>query len=557
MKPHRGFQFCCSVLLLALTLPTVAKAQTTKLDSTIKQVTVYRDRAMVERYAAIQLNAGEQILQIDNLPPGLIQNSLRVFAKGSAKMLLGEVEIKRQVNQDAVLSREKELLSLQDKLNQKRTSIQNQVTAMDMQLRFIDRIGNDGANNAYVDALKGDVNPGKWQKAWETIGEGVHATLDQKQIAEQQRAEIDKQLQTLQRELNLIRTGRTDNLSVLVKTKTSKAGRFELALNYQIRGLGWVPVYDVRLVSETGKTQLTQKASITQRTGEDWNEVKLILSTAQPSLGGTMPEMNSWFIDFQRAVQLKQKQYSSRRAAPSAVMRSEAVQPMLAENEMMDNVAQPQTASIESSEFASEFIVAGDITVASNGEAHSFTLQQFELDTDLAVQTTPRLDRRAFLFSEITYEGEAPLLAGKAFLFRDNAYIADTHLSLLRPNEKVKFNFGVDDNVQVEYLKTKDERSSWKVIGRSKTITRHYQIKVQNLHKREMRVLLYDQIPVANDKDIDVELSEDSTKPDKQNVDGKPGVLLWRLELNKNESKTIHFAYKVTYPKDKIVPGFQ
>ena len=41
---------------------------------------------------------------------------------------------------------------------------------------------------------------------------------------------------------------------------------------------------------------LAQLGQVQQRTGEDWTGVALTLSTAQPSVGAVLPELDSWFV---------------------------------------------------------------------------------------------------------------------------------------------------------------------------------------------------------------------------------------------------------------------
>ncbi len=41
---------------------------------------------------------------------------------------------------------------------------------------------------------------------------------------------------------------------------------------------------------------------ITQSTGEDWNETKLSLSTAVPSVGGNVPELNTQNVQIKQPI---------------------------------------------------------------------------------------------------------------------------------------------------------------------------------------------------------------------------------------------------------------
>src|SRR6266545_2565940 len=55
------------------------------------------------------------------------------------------------------------------------------------------------------------------------------------------------------------------------------------------------PTYDIRLDSD--RLALTWYALVSQRTGEDWPECELLLSTARPSGAVTVPELGPWYLD--------------------------------------------------------------------------------------------------------------------------------------------------------------------------------------------------------------------------------------------------------------------
>ena len=58
----------------------------------------------------------------------------------------------------------------------------------------------------------------------------------------------------------------------------------ELKLMYQVSNASWTPFYEARLTSGTDAKEpgldLTRRASITQQSGEAWQDVALTLSTA-------------------------------------------------------------------------------------------------------------------------------------------------------------------------------------------------------------------------------------------------------------------------------------
>ena len=61
-----------------------------------------------------------------------------------------------------------------------------------------------------------------------------------------------------------------------------------------------------------------------------------------------------------------------------------------------------------------------------------------------------------------------------------------------------------------------------------------------------MDLLLKDQYPISNVKDVEVKLEESGTAM----VNDETGVLTWKISLKPGESKKVRFSYSVKYPKE-------
>ena len=63
--------------------------------STLTGVTVFQDRAQITRTVVVTLKPGSQVVAIEGLPVLLQEDSVRVEAKGSARVTIGGIEVKR------------------------------------------------------------------------------------------------------------------------------------------------------------------------------------------------------------------------------------------------------------------------------------------------------------------------------------------------------------------------------------------------------------------------------------------------------------------------------
>ena len=71
-----------------------------------------------------------------------------------------------------------------------------------------------------------------------------------------------------------------------------KAARARLVVEYMVPGARWAPAYTVRL-SERGEASLAMRAVVAQQSGEDWHAVPLTLSTADAQRWTELPELSS------------------------------------------------------------------------------------------------------------------------------------------------------------------------------------------------------------------------------------------------------------------------
>ena len=88
-------------------------------------------------------------------------------------------------------------------------------------------------------------------------------------------------------------------ISVIVLAEV--AGEVQISLSYMVSGATWTPIYDLRATIADSEKKwsgilLQYYASILQTTGEDWVDVQLILSTANPLLGTDIPTLEPCYV---------------------------------------------------------------------------------------------------------------------------------------------------------------------------------------------------------------------------------------------------------------------
>jgi hypothetical protein len=119
-------------------------------------------------------------------------------------------------------------------------------------------------------------------------------------VALQQQLQTNREdLEFVQRKLQELSAGtsRTERDAVIVVDKGNGAAG-KVKLNYLVDAASWRPQYKLRAGKDAKDkdkdgVMLEYLAAITQQTGEDWQNVNLVLSTAQPMLNAAPPDLKT------------------------------------------------------------------------------------------------------------------------------------------------------------------------------------------------------------------------------------------------------------------------
>jgi uncharacterized protein (TIGR02231 family) len=532
-------------------------------ESRIEAVTVFPDRAEVTRVLEAALPAGESTVAVAGLPASLIAESVRVRGAAQDRFQIGSVETRKVFAEDVVREEERRLGQEIEALRDQRRRLEDRIAALKVQVEFIKAIGREAPRTANEELVRGKLDPASWKQAWTALGSGAAEAFDGIRGAEVERRKIDRAIERKKRELNQIRTGQKASITARVNVGLKAPARLRLELSYQLRGASWRPLYDARLDTAAAAIGLTQIGEVRQRSGEDWSDVQLTLSTARPAASARMPDLETWFIDFLRVMPLAEN-FRSRAEAQKADRLMELEAPgLVAEEALEDRAAEPQAAQapapvaeVVAGEFAAEYRIAGTANVPSDNAPHKFVIAEQSIPAALAVRVVPKVAPRAYLYAEIAYPGEAPLLPGPVSVFRDEAFIGTGALGQLRPGETHKFSFGIDEKVAVTYRLVEGERSREGLINKERRQERLYRTELVNHHAKAIEITVLDQLPVPRDERIEVELLKQSTKPTQRDVEERRGVLAWTETYEPGQERAIVFGYAVTYPEDEALPGF-
>ena len=536
------------------------------VDSDLRAATVYSDRATLTRRAIVEVPKGAHTVTFTGLPARLFSDSLRAEGTARANVTFGAVTSKMESHRDYVVPKEKELNAQLVLLQDKRKILEAEKSALAAGKRFLDNLGKQAALRQNEEIAKIDLSPESWSVAADAISVKVAENLKASLVYGVEIRKVDKEMQKIRTELSRLRTGQKQTYSVSIPMESDAATTLTLDLHYQMPGVSWQPVYDARLETKTGDMTLIQYGSVWQRTGEDWDGIALTLSTAQPSRGTGLPDLPpQWVYLHQGYAKRKAGNFGMMAqnvsggvtaASPAYLDAAEMVEEADMERALAPKEAKFVAAQINSEGFVGEYVIPGPSNVASDGTKAKLMIGGFETSSRMQVQVKPQLSNEAFVVVKTTLKGENPILPGQVSLFRDGAYIGQTHLPMLRPDDVQDIAFGVDDNVRVKRNVLKDEKSEAGLIAKDQVLERHFVRHIQNLHKQPIEVAVFETIPVSKDEKIRVDLLKDKTTQGYElDVDNIKGLLRWTMEMNPKQETDINLGWRVSWPKAQNISG--
>lgn len=553
-------------LLVAITFLTPAAAAEIGATSRVDVVTVYPQGAEITRVATIKIPAGEHSLILDGLPGDVDPQSIRV--EGDVG---GAIEI-RSIDSNLVhVTDEEDLASQREQIEGDIELLQDEIAAFDQQAhniayrrKLIKGVANRPLTTGASSETVVKVDSTDLENLLDLVARRLQ-TLDENSLkVSVKKRKVSDRINDLMIKLSELSpkdvTRTTVSVDLLSRTETSAVFK----IRYRIANAGWQPYYDARLNSSVDDTEadtkpmlsLIRRAQIRQTTTEDWNNVALVLSTARPVGMTSAPGLSPFELQYRR------HQYS--RLGKSAPRKKE-MDSSLAELESVDESksklqgtpeptlpAEEVAANVSVAGFQALYVIPGRLSVDNRGTAKRVKISDDALEVALSANAVPVLDPNAYLMAKFTLGGDSPVLPGRVLLYRDNVFMGNGYLPLLVPGEDHELGFGVDDNIKIIRNEVLHKTGESGVISTSLVEEKSWSTEVKNFHASTVPVKIFDRMPYAVDKDIDVELLSGITPPGEKNVEKKRGVMEWSINLAAGETQTIKFGYRISRPKDLL-----
>ncbi len=492
-------------VVIFIVFASKANDDTLKTSSEIKQVTVFLRGGEIIRKANVQLPKGTSRILFPKLSPYIDAGSIQLKSSKEVTIL----SVTHQFNFLQELNKSEKVMRLEKQKEKHKADMELEQSMIAVYKQEEELI----LSNKNLSSKLQGVNIDELKKATDFYRKKLtEIRLNQLEIKKKivkHNSEIIK-LSSQLKELNSKKANKTSELVVTIATESHL--NTELSISYFVDRCGWVPKYNLRAKDVESPLELNYKAEVYQNTGYDWDKVDLILSTGEPLKSGSKPKLQKWVLN------------------------------------RHSNLYGHHSANISKNFTNTSFQLKTRYSIPSNGKNYTASLIDYSVPAIYKYSCVPKLEEAAFLMAHITNWEQYNLLSGQVNLFFEGTFVGKSMLDVGIPEDTLLFSLGRDKNVIVKREKL-DEFNKNQLLGAKKVEMFAWEISVRNNKKQEIELIVEDQVPVTNSREINVKYIDLGGAVKEKHS----GLIKWSVKLQSSSNKKLKFKYEVRYPAGVVL----
>jgi hypothetical protein len=280
---HFLLLFFCSISLFANEI---------KIKATTKEVTVYTSGAQISAESSVTLPKGNSIVRIIDLSPYINQNTIQISGLKDVSILSFGYE---------TLFYPKKITS--EKINNLQNEIDakvREVAFLESKIKGLEEEETILTQNKVLSSSQQSVTLEKILIHSKHYRERVPVIKMEIFDISRKIAAIKTDLSAMHLEMNKMSSEEKEQKGeiILKFNNPNEAVLLNLNIKYNVTNAGWNPSYEIKAKNTKDALQFAYKAQVYQTTGENWNDVKLTLSTANPTVNNEKPTLDSHYLNF-------------------------------------------------------------------------------------------------------------------------------------------------------------------------------------------------------------------------------------------------------------------
>lgn len=537
-----------------------------RIKTPVESVVVYLDGAEITQSKTISLEEGRNTIVFTGISSRLLSKSIQI----NAGMDVSILSISDKINYlDAAVETPK-IKSLKDSIKLLSDAIDMlnyEKEAYDKEKELLVQNQAMGGREKAVAIAELKLAADFYRQRIKEINTELFR-LDKKMDASNERlTKLNNELKEVNGKVNPPSAEITVLLSAAAKITT------KIELKYLVGGAGWQPSYDLIAEDVNKPIELKYRAKVYNNTNVDWTNVKIKLSTSNPSLSAAKPQLAAWMLNFENEYSInnyqqnKMAQYQNYNGLDNnnnMDMRGGRGDFQSMSDKNINSVVQTQGGvyvdgekvnkqkvvyeEIQVSDLSAEFEIKNTYSVPADSKPYIVEVTNYNLPATFEHYSIPKTEKEAFLLARIGGWEQLDLVEGPANVYFGGSYVGQSYIYTRSLDDTLDLSFGRDKKVMVSRTRLKDYNSKT-FSGNNKKETQSYEITIKNNRKSPITIDVEDQLPVSQNSEIVVEAIEIS----KAKKDDATGKLTWTYTIAPGEQQKIVLTYSIKYPKNKYV----
>ncbi|MFD7445806.1 DUF4139 domain-containing protein [Streptomyces sp. NPDC059909] len=501
----------------------------------VTAVTCLEDRAHIERAVVLDLEAGVQRLRLGPVSALAVDRTLHAELTADHPATVLDVRIVRSWTPRGPLPPADDDSALRRRvhaLEEERLVLGQQRDRLHARLDLLGRLAADLLREIGEGAGSGETEGPRWAREMDRVDDERDSCGEQLRTIEARLAALAVELGETQRAMDFSEGEPVELVGHIELTvEAAVAGPVGLRLSHLTPCALWRPAY--RAVLDGESLTLETDAMVWQRTGEDWSDVRLTLSTARSAPATDPPRLG------EDRLTLKDRSAAERRT----------VDVELREEEIGDLGPTPVLGlpGVDDGGEARVLSSPAPVSVPGDGRAHRVPLSVFTTAASSEYACSPELSP---LVTQVVRFGNLSghaLLAGPVDLVRGSGFTGRGTLDFTAPGAPVELAFGsCDDYRVVRYAE--ESRDSAGITQRT-VVTRTVRLHLSRFsapgEHGERVVVLRERIPVSEVSAVETRLRKEACSPAPDVVDAE-GIASWDVTLPPGSRRTLTLVYELS-----------
>ncbi|WP_232626186.1 mucoidy inhibitor MuiA family protein [Providencia stuartii] len=508
-------------------------------DIKLNQATIFLRGAELDNNVTLNLPAGQSEVVLSNIANNIDPKSLSISIDNN-DVIINTINVKKIPIAPIYPTVITVLIDKQKEINKQIEVLNININVGDEQIALL----KDQSFFGYGETQSLEQSSQKF----DFISQKMTSILNQQKLAREEIAKLTEQLEELNRQLEIdMPIIAKEKTQIVLSLGTSKNLTSKMRISYITPDAGWSPAYDIRSQGMDKPILLTYKADVIQNTGLNWDKVKLVLTSTNPSLNITAPTLSPWYLSlYNNTAKFRNSNMDMKMAMPAPV--SEAMNEAPRE-QLSKGVTRYVTTNNNGINLS--HAIALPYTLKNSTEPNTLVINQKEVVADYRYLTTPKLVEEVYLQAEVKDWENLNLLNGRANIYYMNSFVGNSYINTNELTELLSIPFGIDKNIQISRINNEKIRKEPIFIGTTIEQKESYTIKVRNTYNSPVKVTIYDQLPLSQENNINV---ADTVYKDGV-LDKDTGEIKWNITLGAKEEKSLPLNYTLSYPKNRQIVG--